>query len=339
MSEKEQFKKKFLKNNSIVEFQVETILADCSKRKYERIIAKDRNFILMDCPPKGENIEMFIVMSKFLQKHGFSAPQIYDYDAKNGLLLLEDLGKNKFTNLFPDKENPDFEKEAYLKATELLLDLHNISITEIELPHYDDRLLMKEVLLMIEHYIPVLRGEKIAQKAVEEFKEIWTHLFHYTRLIPEVIVLRDYHADNLIWLSARNELQKVGLLDFQDAVIGSRAYDLVCLLEDARRDVPKDVVEQCINHYVENSKIDITRKEFLAAYAILGAQKNCKIAGIFARKAAEGNAAYLKFIPRVIEHIKNDLQNPLLFPLKKWLAEHLPENFSLNSYDKVKVRF
>ncbi len=326
-------KENFLKKNSLSEFEILPMQTDCSLRFYERISNGKKSLILMNCPPKGENIDMFIIIAKFLQNEGFSAPSIIDYDEMNGLLLLEDFGDKSLTKVFGSQQNLEMEQETYFQAIDLLVKLHSISPAKLSLPKYDFELLMKELMVFINFYIPIINGSKLNDAQISEYETMWKSLLDHLNILPEVITLRDYHADNLMFLEERSSYKKIGLLDFQDAVIGSPAYDLVSLLEDARRDVPKKIVDACIDRYIESINGLISRRNFLAAYYILGAQRNCKIAGIFARKASEGNSAYLKMIPRVLNHLKNDLKHPLLLPLRNWLATHLPGSFELELHE------
>jgi len=145
---------------------------------------------------------------------------------------------------------------------------------------------------------------------------------------PRIWTLRDYHSPNLIWLPERFGVARVGLLDYQDAVMGAPAYDLMSLLQDARRDVPENVETELYAYYwqqLEHNDIAYDREDFDIAYAILGAQRCTKILGIFARLADRDNKpAYLAHIPRVRAYLERNLQHPYLKDLKHWFDCHLP---------------
>jgi hypothetical protein len=308
----------FLKKNKLSEATIEELPADASFRKYFRISTGNATNILMDAAPGKENVKPFIAVAEYLSKHEFSVPQIIAQDTKNGFLLLEDFGSDKFTTLLaqPDQE---LEQTLYKNAVDVLLALQKVPPADGLIPYYSDNLFLEEVNLFLEYYIAVVQNEPISKKLREEFEIIWQHLLQYAHFIPETIVLRDYHADNLMWLPERDGIQQVGILDFQDAVIGSPVYDVVSLIEDARRDVSPEIAQQMINRYLEG-RTDISRKNFLAVYSILAAQRNLKIIGLFARKATrDKNPSYLKLLPRVWGYIEKDLKHPLLLPLKAWL--------------------
>lgn len=297
------------------------IQGDASFRRYERLLWEGKTAILMDAPPGKEDIRPFIAVDHYLKNHGFAAPSIWASDAINGFMLLEDLGNDSYSKVLAGAttlQEKYTELQLYEQAIDVLSLLHAQDLPD-NFPHYDEALLLREAMLMLEWYFPVLNGEPLPGSLQQEYIALWKQLFPYLRALPKVTVLRDYHADNLMWLPERAGIEKVGLLDFQDAVIGSPAYDMVSLLEDARRDVAPETVTVMINRYLAANP-HINRKDFLAAYAILGAQRNCKIVGIFARLSArDGNSAYLTLLPRVWRHIMHDIQHPLLVPLKKWL--------------------
>ncbi|MEK6734672.1 MAG: phosphotransferase, partial [Pseudomonadota bacterium] len=212
----------------------------------------------------------------------------------------------------------------YKKAIDTLVHLHQLPSDSASLSKYDDNMLVKESLRFIDFYIEVLNGDRISAALREEFIVILKHLLSLTKTTSNVVVLRDYHADNLMWLEDREGHNKVGILDFQDAVIGTPVYDMVSLLEDARRDVPSKITEKMFSRYL-HSFPNISSKEFAASYAIYGVQRNLKIVGVFARLATlHKNRSYLFLLPRVWRHINNDLRHPLLLPLKNWLQKVVP---------------
>jgi hypothetical protein len=207
----------------------------------------------------------------------------------------------------------------YKKAIDLLIDLHHNTAThEIEIPSYDKKLLLDEALLLVDWYLPALTGSKLSENMRQGYIKAWEKILNCLHYYEDCLVLRDYHIDNLIWMEDRDGVKKIGLLDFQDAVKGSYAYDVVSLLEDARRDVNEELAQELFEYYVRKlTKLD--RRKFLSDYKILGVQRSCKILGIFARKAARDNdARYIKHLPRVLNYVKRHINHPILEPLKIW---------------------
>ena len=319
MSNRELLKKQFLASANCLNGVIQKLPADASFRTYDRLTLNDKSYIVMDAPPSHENVKSFIKVLNFLDKNGFSVPKLFESDLKNGFLLLEDFGDDSFAKLLNHNKEEELEEQLYKSAIDLLVNLQKIPPIDGEFAYYSDELLLDEAKGLIEWYIPLLNGEQIPTKLIEEYEIIWRHLLQYARHIPETTVLRDYHAENLMWLADRDGYQRVGILDFQDAVIGSPVYDMVSLLEDARRDVNSDLSDKMITYYL-SKRTDITRRDFLASYSILGAQRNLKIIGFIARKAVrDKNSKYFSLLPRVWGYIEKDLKHPLMLPLKAWL--------------------
>lgn len=316
----------FLEKNNLSNAIRFTLSSDASFRSYERISGDAKSLMLMDAPPEKEDIEPFINMANYLKRRGFSAPEIYAVDVENGLMLLEDIGDDSFTNVLSGKSplsDKYSEMELYQAAIDVLIQLDR-STLPTKTPEYDGELLMRECKLLTHWYLPNLGQTADIASAFIEYEQIWQQLLQFNKISDDVVVLRDYHADNLMWLPERCGVENVGLLDFQDAVIGSPVYDIVSLLEDARRDVSRSVVEQCKKHYLNNRK-SIDKKDFDAAYAILAAQRNCKIIGIFARLALrDSKPKYLDYLPRVWGHLESGLWHPALIPLRNWLDKNIP---------------
>lgn len=297
------------------------LAGDASFRHYDRVQKEGRTAVMMDAPPEKEPLAPFIKVGQFLGEKGYSAPQIYALDLERGLLLLEDLGDDSYTRLL--QAQPHQESKLYLAACDVLAALHQHQAKELSVPEYSMEKLLDEALLFTDWYLAAMLGEAKARALRPEYLAIWSEILATLPFLLPVVVLRDYHADNLLWLPQREGVQQVGLLDFQDALIGSPAYDLVSLLEDARRDVPPEIVQMGINRYLQKTGWD--RSDFMLHYAVLGAQRNCKIIGIFTRLARrDGKQHYLTLLPRVWGHLHNDMQHPVLRPLKEWMDEVLP---------------
>jgi aminoglycoside/choline kinase family phosphotransferase len=313
---REDIKKIFLDEHFGLSYNVNKLPADASFRSYERIDLDGKTYILMDAPPNQEEVLPFIKIGEFLHQNNFSVPEIIKKDIKNGFLLLEDFGNNHYNRVLSAKLEDVSESILYRKAVDVLVKLHKTDLA-IDLHIYNKQKLLDEVCLLTDWYFQAFNGEELSSYLKDEYTEIWTKLLKSLHFPNDCLVLKDYHADNLMWLEGRVGHKKVGLLDFQDAIIGSVVYDMVSLLEDARRDITNGVAQEMINYYIE--KTNYNRKEFLADYIILGTQRSCKILGVFARKVLrDGDSRYLKFLPRVWSYIHHHLNNPLLLPLKNW---------------------
>lgn len=312
----------FLAEHGWQDAERRTLADDASFRRYDRITESARTAVLMDAPPAKEDVRPFLNIATTLHELGLSAPKILAEHPESGLLLLEDFGDNTYTRVL--KESPDREEALYMLAVDLLIALHKRFASKQALPRYDDTLLTFEANLLIEWYLPAITGAPIADTLRQEYEALWQALFAQIQDIPETLVLRDYHVDNLIWLSDRPGVEACGLLDFQDAVIGPTAYDLVSLLEDARRDVPASLAQQAIARYLAAFP-DIDPNAFRLSYAILGAQRSTKILGIFTRLARrDSKPDYLRHLPRVWRWLEGDLQHPALAALGAWFDRVLP---------------
>ena len=291
----------------------EILAGDASFRKYERVFFNSKQAVLMDAPPEKEDVRPFINIAEYLIECGMSAPKIIAQDIDNGLLLMEDLGDDLFARVL--EHSPDKEAELYLSATDVLIELYNKrDQIKHNIPEFSKEILLNAVAILPEWYSKLIKKDIDSQK----YMQIWQNIIAQLPDIGKVVVLRDFHAENLLWLPNRKTFQKAGLLDFQDAMIGSPAYDMVSFLEDARRDVKLETVNQVIDYYLERTGIN--RDDFMLAYHILGTQRNCRIIGTFSRLALrDGKEKYLSFMPRVWQHIANDVKHPVLEPLKQWL--------------------
>lgn len=311
----------------------QSITADASFRRYERIIQEDsekhiRMAILMDCPLEHESLDHFLQIDHILRSNGLSAPEILAKDEEHGFLLLEDLKVDSFSLVLSGASlfNSDYlvEQRLYKVAVESIVKMQTLEVEE-SLPKYDDDLLLKEAILFPEWYLPYKNvALNIGQK--RHFAYILQNIIKGIDYKNSCFVHRDFHADNLIWLPGREGIQRVGILDFQDAVYGCPAYDLVSLLEDARRDVSSATVLAMIDYFLELQP-HLDPEKFKRSYTLLGAQRNLKIIGIFSRLAVrDKKTKYLGFLPRVWAHLEHNMQHePLLADLKNWLEEVIPD--------------
>ncbi len=302
------------------------LAGDASFRRYERVQHGDVIAVLMDAPPPWEDVRPFTAVTRQLAQFGMSVPRILAADADEGFLLLEDLGDASFSRLL--QQHPTREREIYLEATEALVTLYHASkesgsALAAVLPPYDRAVYLREAALLAEWFLPQVVGMDTAQTLRTDYLARWEAVLDATLLEQDCFVHRDYHADNLFWLAERTGHQAVGMIDYQDALLGDSAYDLASLLEDARRDVSAATVADCFAHYTTATGQDAHR--FASRYAVLAAQRNAKIIGIFTRLAVrDGKAHYLEYLPRVWGHFLHDLSHEALAPIRDFVAEHVP---------------
>lgn len=302
------------------------LAGDASFRRYERVSGEKGIAVLMDAPPPWENVTPFVDVTARLSLCDVSVPKILAKDEAEGFLLLEDLGDAIFTRLL--REQPSRETELYNAAVDALIAIarasqKNAATFARELKPYDMEVYLREAALFAEWFLPQMVGMERAKKLREKYLALWRDVLEKASLKRSTLVHRDYHADNLLWLKDRQGHQAVGMLDYQDALWGDPAYDLVSLLEDARRDVKPTTVAECFARYA--SALDEKNTEFVVRYAVLGAQRNAKIIGIFTRLCVrDGKAQYLDYLPRVWAHFMHDLSHPPLAPIRAFVDTHVP---------------
>jgi N-acetylmuramate 1-kinase len=290
------------------------LAGDASVRRYERLEGGPSPAVLMDAPPGQIDLRPFLQVGRWLLGLGFSAPEVLAADPGAGLALLEDLGDDLLNRVLAAGGD---ELSHYAAAVDLLVRLQRETPPD-GLPPYDDAKLLAEASLLIEWYAPDL-----GEQAKADYLAIWREALPAARIGEDCVVYVDYHADNLLWLPAREGFARIGLLDFQDARIGPPAYDLVSLLEDARREVGQNLAEAMIERYLA-ARPELDAGAFKAAYALLGAQRNAKILGLFTRLARrDGKPRYLTPLPRVLSYLRGDLRHPRLAPLRAWFERHL----------------
>ena len=323
---------------------------DASSRAYERLTQGDgTSAVLMISPPRpdgppvrdgkpysavvklAESVHAFVALDRGLRALGFSAPRIYGEDLDAGLLLLEDLGSE------PVVEAGAPRPERYAEATRLLAKLHATELPAVlpvaegiehRLPAYDGEALLFEVELMPEWYAPAIRGVSLAPEARAEFLDLWAAALQGAVPARPTWTLRDYHSPNLIWLPNREGLERVGLIDFQDAVLGHPAYDVASLLQDARVDASAEFELRLLGLYARERRLrepGFDVQAFATAYALLAAQRATKILGIFARlDKRDGKPGYLAHLPRIEGYLARNLEHPALADLRAWHERHMP---------------
>ncbi len=323
---------------------------DASIRSYARLAKDGTSFILMNSPrrPDGppiydgkpysaavhlaEDVRPFVAMDAGLRARGLSAPEIHHSDLEHGFLITEDLGQAVFYEGDPPQPMPD----RYEVATDMLVALHREPLpqtlpltghADYAIPVFDTDALLVEIGLMPEWYLPD-RGLTLSASLRDEFVTMWRELLDKSIEPARTWVLRDFHSPNLIWLEQRDGIKRVGLIDFQDAVLGPPAYDLVSLLQDARLDVPEMLELTLLSRYIKARRAADERFDagaFAATYAIMSAQRNTRLLGTFARlNRRDGKPQYLRHQPRIWTYLTRSLEHPALASIKAWYATHVP---------------
>jgi len=301
----------FLAAHGWPDARIEPVAGDASFRRYFRVIDGTRSAILMDAPPPQEDPRPFIEIARWLTGRGFAAPEIHATDLDTGLVLLEDFGDVRMRETVDAA--PEREAALYRSAIDTLVRLQQEEAAPV--PRYDLAVLHREANLLTEWYCPAI-GVTPDQAA---YDAAWDAVLGATLHGTMVTVLRDYHAENLMLLGDGDSL---GLLDFQDALAGHPAYDLVSLLQDARRDVDPLVEATMLEHYRAATGAG---EDFDVAYHVLGAQRNAKIVGIFTRLwQRDGKPRYAVLCPRVWRYLEHDLAHPALAPVKAWFDATIP---------------
>lgn len=294
----------------------------------------------MDSPPEHYSTEPFEQIAQWLLENNLSAPQIFHKDTDNGFLLLEDFGDILLQHVLDENR-----KAHYIRAMDLLIELHKIQPPSW-LPYYSNEMLLKELEIFTDYYLgyrhplasagrprgPHDIGEMLDQSSLttpeisnfaskveddskQEYLTIWSNVLSNLPDLGSVVCLRDFHVQNLMHIEGS---QSLGILDFQDAVIGSPIYDIVSILEDAREDVDFEFANEIFEYYLSHMP-HINHEDASLAYDILGAQRNIRILGVFTRKKLrDGNDNYLHLISRVLKYVERDLQNPILSEVRMW---------------------
>ncbi len=301
----------FCDKNNIDFKSLKPLKNDASKRRYYRFTNNKKEFLLMDSSLEKDSLGQFIKISKWLKSNHFSSPEIYIKDEKYGFLIIEDFGNAKYSILL--KKEKEKKKFYYRQAIRML-----ILLSEKKKPafirNYGCQILKDELDLYINWELNIKKN-KVAMKS---WNRIWSNLLENISYKKTSVVLRDFHVDNIFYLKDRNKLEKIGLIDFQDSLIGHPAYDLVSLLQDVRVFLSVEEQDSFYNYYKKYAKIE--QYEFKYAYLVLGTQRLFKIVGIFKKLAVkQGKINYLRYLPRTKKLIKYNLKNPIFNDLKMWL--------------------
>jgi N-acetylmuramate 1-kinase len=342
--------RQFLAGAGYGEAKRQRMAGDASTRSYARLIRDDGVVILMNSPrrPDGpalydgksysaavhlaEDVKPFVAIANGLRERGFSAPAIHCADLAAGFLITEDFGSAGFIEGTP----PAPIAERYQAAADMLAALHRETLPDIlplapqisyAIPSFDTEALLVEVGLMLEWYLPD-RGAEPSADLRAEFVMLWRDLLSKSATEAKTWVMRDFHSPNLIWLDGRPDPAKVGIIDFQDAVLGPAAYDLVSLLQDARIDVPEPLELALLTRYIKTRRAaddGFDPAGFAELYAIMSAQRNTRLLGTFARlNRRDGKPQYLRHQPRIWTYLNRSLAHPALARAREWYLANVP---------------
>lgn len=300
------------------------LAGDASFRRYDRLSRGSEHAVLMDAPPPQEDVRPFVRIAELLTGFGYSAPRILAEDQDAGLLLLEDLGDDTYTRVLAQGGD---ENALYALAVDLLIDLHHRPAAETvpaHLPPYDEDRLLTEALLLTDWYMPAVLGRETPEAVRARYIDAWRRAFAPVLAAAPTLVLRDYHVDNLIWRPDRDGIAACGLLDFQDALAGHAGYDLMSLLEDARRDIADELIAAMMARYLAAFP-SLDAVAFRRDFAVLAAGRHAKVIGIFTRLCRrDAKPDYLVHIPRLWRLLERALKHPALAPMAEWMAAELP---------------
>ena len=342
--------RQFLADAGFADAKRQRMPGDASIRSYARLIRDDGVVILMNSPrrPDGpatydgntysaavhlaEDVKPFVAIDNALRARGLSAPSIHHADLDAGFLITEDFGSEGF--IAGDPPRPIAER--YEAAVDVLVALHREPLPEVlplapqityAIPTFDIDAMLVEIGLMLEWYLPD-RGAEPANEMRAEFVTAWRDLLGKAAAMPKTWVMRDFHSPNLIWLGERSGISKVGIIDFQDAVLGPAAYDLVSLLQDARIDVPEQLELALLTRYIKARHAaddSFDPAGFAEIYAIMSAQRNTRLLGTFARlNRRDGKPQYLRHQPRIWTYLSRSLAHPVLSGLREWYSANVP---------------
>jgi hypothetical protein len=312
---------KFLQATKWEAAEVRAINGDASARRYFRLRQGNETAILMDASNAREIVTPFLHISSHLRQAGFSAPAVLERDEENGLLLLEDFGDETFSRLLDAGGPPAFlshsdSEKLFELATDVLIALHkHPQAVPKDLRSYHPQKMLEDVELFLECH-------PVSEKGSAEFKKVWLDVLPLAHKVPASLLLRDYHVANLMLLPGREGICQAGLLDFQDAYQGPVTYDLVSLLEDARRDLPPGLKEKMLARYIAHFP-NLDRKAFESSLAIMAALRHTRVLAVFEKLSREGKLDYKKLhSPRVKRLLQEALRHPMLTGVKNWFDRY-----------------
>ena len=322
MSDRAARRREFVVRTGWGDAEERLLAGDASFRKYFRLTRSNGTAVVMDAPAPQEDVRPFVRIGKHLLAMKLSAPEIWAIDEANGFLLLEDLGDDTFARVLA---NGGDEAELYARATDVLVAVHAAPDHGLlpDLAAYEGGALIEAALLLPEWYLPEATGRTPPAEITQGYIAAWRACLANLPPSAGALLLRDFHKDNLLWLPQRPGVRACGLLDFQDAQRGHPSYDLVSLIEDARRDVSPAVQAACLARYL--AATGLQDKDFRTGYALMAAQRHARIIGLFVRLLRrDGKPEYLPHLPRVWRMFEHALTHPALEPLRRWVDLHLP---------------
>jgi aminoglycoside/choline kinase family phosphotransferase len=355
--DREDLKADFLAKAGLASAERRPLPADASTRCYERLyLPSGATLMLMDAPPRAESpvcdpswseaerreagwnamarlaagrVDAFATTAAFLRDQGLSAPRIEALDAAHGLAVIEDFGEGVFARLI---ENGQDEGELYFAAMDAQARLHAAAPPPVltadglswPLLTYDAVALKAGADLFVDWQPKLHPVLDFGAEARAEWDQLWTDIAGRGEAGASAFAHRDFHAENLLWLPERSGAARVGMIDFQDAVLAHPSWDLHSLLQDARRDVSPELEQAALDRYF-SQRPGVDRQTFMADYAALAVLNEARILGVFARLIArDGKPRYRRFMPRLWGHLQRNLRNPALADLKRWFDRHIP---------------
>jgi tRNA threonylcarbamoyl adenosine modification protein YjeE len=342
--------REFLSRAGYLDAERQHMAGDASTRSYARLVRNTLPEILMNFPPKvdqqliyhgksyleavhlAEEVKPFVAIGSALHAHGFSAPLIHHADLDAGFAIIEDLGDEGVIEGNP----PQPIVERYECSIDLLVELHQqgwpaalpvANSSPYTIPAFDVGAMLIEVSLLLDWYLPD-RGVMVTDSMRAEFNALWRDILDPVLQGPKTLVIRDFHSPNLIWRAERRGIAKVGIIDFQDAVLGLPAYDVASLAQDARLDISETIEIALLSRYVQGRRAraaDFDAAGFAATYAIMSAQRNTRLLGVFSRlNRRDGKSQYLRHLPRIFNYLSRSLAHPAVAAAHDWYAAHLP---------------
>lgn len=314
--------RQFLAAQGRAHCEVQPLVADASARRYYRL--EGAGLLLMDDGGDPEGFSAYGMLSRHLNALGLSAPRVVQADPEAGLALVEDFGEATYARCLSDGED---EAALYRLAVEALLHLHHAPKgNAVPRPAFDLGVYLDELTLFTDWFAPAIRPDLETDEFRNGFLDLWRQALVPVVGRAETLVLRDFHVDNLMLLSAREGVARCGLLDFQDGVPGPCEYDLVSLLQDARRDLSGGLEERMLVHYIDNAPVHLgAEQDIRRRYHLLGAQRHARILGVFLRLCRrDGKPRYLQFLPRVVTQFEAALDVAELTPIRAYLDAKLP---------------
>jgi N-acetylmuramate 1-kinase len=335
------------------------LTGDASVRAYETLRTADgRDFILMDWPrqPEGppvldgkpypkvahiaEDAYPFVAIAGYLREIGLAAPQVFNADYEQGILVIEDLGRegvlDETGRPISDRYRESVACLAFLHGHQVSQDIPVTDAHVHHIPDFDPTAMKMEARLLLDWHLPWKRGAQPSEEERQDYLAIWDGLIHELEGSERNLLLRDFHSPNIIWRPHESGVRRIGIIDFQDAMIGPTAYDLAAIVQDARADVPATLAEQMMVDYVtlrrslSSPSSPFDEPAFLKAFSIMAAQRNCKLAGLWVRlKERDGKPGYMKHMPRTLRYLAAALRHEALAPLRDWCHKagiDLPES-------------